>query len=100
MGRPRTHRSSENTRRVAARLSIYPFDVAEHPRDSRNAPGPFYVVQNQCISCGAPQAEAPGLVTLDDGGCYFHKQPETDAEVNDAIRSMLVSCIEVYRYGG
>jgi hypothetical protein len=39
-------------------------------------------------------------VTLDDGGCYFHKQPATPDEVNDAIRAMLVSCIEVYRYGG
>lgn len=69
-------------------------------RNPKNAPGPFYVVKGQCISCGAPQAEAPGLVTLGEDGCYFHKQPETPAEVNDAIRAMLVSCIEVYRYGG
>jgi len=70
------------------------------PRHPRNAPGPFYVMKGHCISCGAPRAEAPGLVTLDDDGCYFHKQPETPAEVNDAIRAILVSCIEVYRYGG
>jgi len=58
------------------------------PRNPKNAPGPFYVLRDQCISCGAPQAEAPGLVTLDDGvGCYFHKQPATAAEVNDAIRA-------------
>jgi hypothetical protein len=74
--------------------------MAEQPRHPRNAPGPFYVMKGHCISCGAPQAEAPGLVTLDDDGCYFHKQPETPAEVSDAIRAMLVSCIEVYRYGG
>jgi hypothetical protein len=74
--------------------------VAEQPRDPRNAPGPFYVVKGDCITCGAPRAEAPGLITLGDGGCYFHKQPETPAEVNDAVRAMFVSCIEAYRYGG
>jgi hypothetical protein len=74
--------------------------MAEEPRNPKNAAGPFYVVKGQCISCGAPRAEAPGLVTLDEDGCYFHKQPETPAEVNDAIRAMFVSCIEVYRYGG
>jgi hypothetical protein len=79
----------------------YPFLVAEHPRNPKNATGPFYVLQGQCITCGAPRAEAPGLVTLDDRtGCYFHKQPETAVEVNDAIRAMLVSCVEAYRYGG
>jgi hypothetical protein len=75
--------------------------VADHPRNPRNAAGPFYVLKAQCISCGAPQAEAPGLVTLDDEvGCYFRKQPDTAGEVNDAIRAMFVSCVEAYRYGG
>lgn len=74
--------------------------MAQQPRHPKNAPGPFYVIKGHCISCGAPRAEAPGLVTLDDDGCYFHKQPETPAEVNDAIRAILVSCIEVYRYAG
>jgi hypothetical protein len=81
-------------------FSVYAFRVAEQPRNPRNALGPFYVVKGHCVSCGAPQAEAPGLVTLDDDGCYFHRQPETPAEVNDAIRAMFVSCIEAYRYGG
>lgn len=53
------------------------------------------------MSCGAPQADAPDLITLDDEvGCYFHKQPETSAEVDDAVRALLVSCVEAYRYGG
>ena len=37
---------------------------------------------------------------LDDEGCYFHKQPETPSETNDAIRAILVSCVAAYRYGG
>lgn len=71
--------------------------VERHPR---NAPGPFYTDHRSCISCDAPRYEAPGLITLDDDGCYFHKQPETPEEVNQAIRAMHVSCIEAYRYGG
>lgn len=70
-------------------------------RNPKNAPGAFYVLEGQCVSCDAPRAEAPGLVTLDDEvGCYFHKQPETPAEVDDAVRAVIVSCVEVYRYGG
>jgi hypothetical protein len=58
------------------------------------------VLKDHCVACGAPRAEAPGLVTLGDDGCYFHKQPETPGEVDDAIRAMFVSCVEAYRYGG
>lgn len=75
--------------------------MAEQPRNPKNAAGPFYVLQDSCISCGAPEYEAPGLVTHDKkAGCYFKKQPETAAEVDDAIRAMFVSCIEAYRYAG
>ncbi len=75
--------------------------MSEQPRNPKNAVGPFYVVKGQCISCGAPAAEAPGLVTHDDEeGCYFHKQPATPGEVDDGIRAVFVSCIKAYRYGG
>lgn len=75
--------------------------MSEQQRNPKNAAGPFYVLKGQCISCGAPPAEAPGLVTLDDDeGCYFHKQPETPSETNDAIRAICVSCVAAYRYGG
>ena len=72
-------------------------------RNPKNAPGPFYVMRAQCISCDAPRHEAPGLITLDNDdpdGCYFHRQPETEDEVDSAIEAMRVSCIESYRYGG
>jgi hypothetical protein len=75
--------------------------MSDDARNPKNVAGPFYVLKGQCISCAAPQAEAPGLVTLDEGvGCYFHKQPTDAAEVNDAIRAMFVSCVQAYRYGG
>jgi hypothetical protein len=76
-------------------------------RNPKNAPGPFYVLRNECLRCGAPPAEAPDLVRLDDddddddyGGCYFYKQPETEVEVEAAIMAMHVSCVEALRYGG
>jgi len=74
----------------------------QYDRHPKNAAGPFYVVGNHCISCGAPEAEAPTLVTGcgSQEGCYVFKQPETPEEVSAAIRAMFVSCIEVYRYGG
>ncbi len=74
----------------------------QRERNPKNAPGPFYVEGNHCISCGAPEAEAATLVTgcASEEGCYVFKQPETAQEVNAAIRAMHVSCIQVYRYGG
>jgi len=76
--------------------------VTEHVRNPRNARGPFYVLADSCIACGAPRAEAPDLIAGcgDDGGCYFSRQPATAAEVDAAIRATFVSCIEAYRYGG
>jgi hypothetical protein len=76
--------------------------VTERTRNPKNAPGPFYVLANSCIACGAPQAEAPELVAgcSSDAGCYFHRQPETPEEVDAAIRATFVSCVQVYRYGG
>lgn len=43
---------------------------------------------------------APDLITMDDEGCYFHRQPETPHEINRALDACIVSCIENYRYGG
>jgi hypothetical protein len=39
----------------------------------KNAPGLFVVLKDQCIMCGAPEAEAPDLMAHDDeaNSCYF-----------------------------
>ena len=67
-----------------------------------NAPGPFYVGRDECIQCGAPEAEAPSLMAFDDyrGSCYFVRQPATPAETEQAIRAVCVSCCGAVRYGG
>ena len=72
-------------------------------RYSQNAQGDFYVEGGVCITCGAPQAEAPDLIDhskLDFGHCYFKKQPETEDEIERAINAIAVSCISGLRYGG
>lgn len=56
-----------------------------------------------CITCGAPEAEAPDLIEhqkSEYGHCYFKKHPEREDEVNRAINAVAVSCIAGLRYTG
>lgn len=73
---------------------------ARHPE---NVPGDFYVENEVCTACGAPEAEAPDLIEhskFEYGHCYFKKQPRTPDEVERAINAIAVSCIAGIRYGG
>jgi hypothetical protein len=68
-----------------------------------NVAGDFYVVNGDCLNCGAPGAEAPDLIDhskIEFGHCYFKKQPNTEEEIERAINSIAVSCISGLRYGG
>jgi len=73
-----------------------------------NAPGDFYVEDGMCITCGAPEAAAPGLVVfhIDPDGsdrdthCYFRQQPISPAEVEKAIQAVHFSCCKAVRYRG
>ena len=67
-----------------------------------NAPGPFFVARDQCIACGAPQAEAPELITFDDAAdhCYFKRQPQSPEELDHAIRAVIVACCDAVKYRG
>ena len=70
-------------------------------RDPNNCPGPFYVARDECMSCGAPETVAGGLMSHDEGGhCFFVRQPESEAEVAGAIAAMGASCCGAVRYGG
>ena len=63
--------------------------------------GDFYINNGDCITCGAPQAEAPDLIEHGkDGHCYFKRQPQTETELDQAINALMVSCINALRYGG
>jgi hypothetical protein len=70
-----------------------------------NVAGPFYVEDGSCISCGAPEAEAPTLIGWSEKKagafhCYFKKQPETPEELDQAIQAVLVRCCFAVRYEG
>lgn len=71
-------------------------------RTPKNAPGPFYVAKDECIACRAPEAEARGLMSFDDGhdSCFFERQPMTPEEEYRAIRAIWASCCGAVRYGG
>ena len=71
-----------------------------HPE---SAPGDFYVVNGECISCGAPHAVAPdliGWVNADADHCIWKKQPETEAELQQAFAAFDVCDVGCYRYAG
>jgi hypothetical protein len=73
---------------------------------AKNAPGPFYVINAECITCGAPHVVAPDLVaweTDSEGGCshcYFKKQPEDPYELTQAIAAVAASCCGALCYAG
>ena len=72
------------------------------PAHPESAPGDFFVVNNECITCGAPHSVAPDLIGWAEGGghCIWKKQPETPEEFEQAYAAFADSCIEAYRYGG
>jgi hypothetical protein len=68
-----------------------------------NAPGDFYVEDQFCIVCKAPENEAPDLMSHDEGGyehCYFKRQPQTAQETTQAINAIMVCCCGAVRYRG
>ena len=74
------------------------------PRHPKNAPGPFYVEDECCISCEAPESMAPDLMDHRDERfgyhCHFKKQPSTPGEIERAIMACCVSCVKAVRYAG
>jgi len=84
-------------------------ELTRHPRaHPLNAPGPFFVENGECISCGVPEHVAPDLIGHDYyrgdessyGHCYFKKQPETPGEIERAILAVNSSCCGALLYGG
>ena len=85
----------------------------EHPeRLPKNVEGPFYTLGERdsdgqwwsmCLQCDLPQNEAPTLLAPLTGindDTYFIRQPETEAEIEQACRAMEVCCTSALRYGG
>jgi hypothetical protein len=74
--------------------------MQEPKRYPENAPGPFYVEDDLCIQCGAPEAISPNLVGMNERHCFFKKQPISPAELEQAIQAVNVCCCGAYRYSG
>jgi hypothetical protein len=76
--------------------------MADRERTPLNAPGPFYTEEDVCMSCGAPEAEAPDLMAFDAerGSCYFRRQPATPDELAQAIQAVCVACCHGVHYAG
>ena len=72
-----------------------------HPQ---SAPGDFYVVNDECISCGAPHAVAPDLIgwatNVEYDHCIWKKQPGTPEELEQAFAAFDASEVGCYRYAG
>ena len=72
-----------------------------HPQ---SAPGDFYVVNGECITCGAPHAVAPNLVgwaeNVEFEHCIWKRQPQTQQEIEEAIGAVLASEVACHRYAG
>ncbi len=72
---------------------------APHPE---SAPGDFYVIHNQCLSCGVPHQVAPALIAQDsvDRHCIWRKQPTTRTELEQAIAVLENQDVGCHRYAG
>jgi hypothetical protein len=73
---------------------------------AKNAPGPFYVEDTECMACGYPHVLAPDLMgwELDKDGryshCYFKRQPESSYEITQATNAIGGSCCGALCYSG
>src|SRR5258706_11478969 len=82
-----------------------------YEREPENAPGPFYVQKDMCITCSLPVEIAPETIkyletpceSCPEGcpdHCYVSRQPETAEEVDRMIEVVAGSCIAAHRYCG
>ena len=78
----------------------------ERKRHPLNVEGPFYVEDGCCTACMLPFAEAPDLLSMtgpntpDFPHCYFKKQPANRAEIEQALRAIMVAEFRCFRYAG
>jgi hypothetical protein len=89
----------------AGRSRVSPELTPDEPH-RMNAPGPFYVVNRDCMTCGYPHVLAPDLMAWEmnsegrEAHCYFRKQPGTPHEIEQAVNVVKGSCCGALRYSG
>ena len=71
------------------------------PFHPKNAPGPLYVLDGCCTACGVPTSIAPELFEFDSNDhCYVTRQPDSDSEMEKALRVIRAQELECVRYQG
>ena len=90
----------------------YPLVTPKFEREPDNAPGPFYVIKDQCTLCALPPETAPANITWSERTfqrscgetcpthCRVAKQPETAEELALVMEASRCSCIAAIRYCG
>jgi hypothetical protein len=82
-----------------------------YEREDGSAPGPFYVVKDECITCSLPTETAPENIRYHERPCTLcptslsehcvvTRQPETAEELDRMIEVVAGSCVAAYRYCG
>jgi hypothetical protein len=82
-----------------------------YDREDGSAPGPFYIIKDQCITCSLPPETAPnnvryherpctGCSTSSTDHCVVTRQPETAEELDRMIQVVASSCVAAFRYCG
>jgi hypothetical protein len=76
---------------------------ALYKHEPESVPGDFWVENDCCTSCGVPQVYAPDLVGWTDepfATCYWKKQPETVAELEQAFKIFQGQELDCHHYRG
>lgn len=82
-----------------------------YEREDGSAPGPFYVIKDQCITCSLPTETEPENIRYHERpctscptslteNCVVTRQPETPEELAHMIEVVAGSCVAAYRYDG
>ena len=79
--------------------------VSRYTGEPAPASGDFYVEKDCCTLCGVPEKLAPDLIGIGQaaggwGHCYWKKQPETEAEMQQAFAIFDDQDLGCHRYAG
>src|SRR5688500_2767990 len=70
-----------------------------HPE---NVPGPFYVEDGRCITCGVPAEIAPDMFdwAKGDSHCFVSRQPCNPKQLDRMLHAMWAGEVDCIRYRG
>ena len=75
-------------------------DPGERRAHPLNVPGPLYVEEGCCLSCGVWELEGAGLLAWDNGDypqCYVSRQPESDDDYRNVAAILAIQDVDCIR---